>query len=59
MGGTATFGPQSWLTGIFTASIGTARDNPQEYGPHTGKVLRNATVCVLPVSLPVTPSRPG
>jgi len=23
---------------------------------HTGKVLRNATVCVLPVSLPVTPS---
>ena len=29
-----TFGPQSWLTGIFTASIGTARDNPQEYGPH-------------------------
>jgi hypothetical protein len=29
-----TFGPQSWLTGIFTASIGTARDTPYEYGPH-------------------------
>src|SRR5258708_2284990 len=29
-----TFGPQSWLTGTFTAAIGTARDSPAEYGPH-------------------------
>ena len=26
--------PQSWLTGTFTAAIGTARDTPPEYGPH-------------------------
>ena len=29
-----TFGPQSWLTGTFTAALGTARDSPEEYGPH-------------------------
>jgi hypothetical protein len=29
-----TFGPQSWLTGAFTAAIGTARDSPADYGPH-------------------------
>jgi hypothetical protein len=29
-----TFGPESWLVGIFSASIGTGRDNPEEYGPH-------------------------
>jgi hypothetical protein len=29
-----TFGPESLLTGTFTAAIGTGRDNPAEYGPH-------------------------
>jgi hypothetical protein len=29
-----TFGPQSFLIGTLTAGIGTARDNPEEYGPH-------------------------
>jgi hypothetical protein len=29
-----TFGPQSFLIGTFTAGIGTARDHPEEYGPH-------------------------
>jgi hypothetical protein len=29
-----TFGPQSFLFGTFTAGIGTARDHPEEYGPH-------------------------
>jgi hypothetical protein len=29
-----TFGPESLLTGTFTAAIGTGRDNPPEYGPH-------------------------
>lgn len=29
-----TFGPQSWLNGLFTAGIGTARDHPAAYGPH-------------------------
>ena len=29
-----TFGPESLLTGTFTAAIGTGRDNPYEYGPH-------------------------
>ena len=29
-----TFGPESWLVGIWTAGIGTARDKPEEYGPH-------------------------
>jgi len=29
-----TFGPESWLVGIWTAGIGTARDKPVEYGPH-------------------------
>jgi len=29
-----TFGPQSLLTGAFTAGIGTARNSPHEYGPH-------------------------
>jgi len=29
-----TFGPESWLVGIWTAGIGTARDTPKEYGPH-------------------------
>jgi len=29
-----TFGPESWLVGIFTAGVGTARDKPEEYGPH-------------------------
>ena len=27
-------GPNSLLTGLFTAGIGTARDKPREYGPH-------------------------
>jgi hypothetical protein len=29
-----TFGLESWLVGIWTAGIGTARDKPEEYGPH-------------------------
>ena len=29
-----TFGPESWLVGVWTAGIGTARDKPEEYGPH-------------------------
>jgi hypothetical protein len=29
-----TVGPESLLTGLFTAGIGTARDKPEEYGPH-------------------------
>jgi hypothetical protein len=29
-----TAGPQSLLTGIFVAGIGTARNSPHEYGPH-------------------------
>jgi hypothetical protein len=29
-----TFGPQSFLLGTLTAGIGTARDHPEEYGPH-------------------------
>jgi hypothetical protein len=29
-----TFGPQSCLFGTLTAGIGTARDRPDEYGPH-------------------------
>lgn len=29
-----TFGPESLLTGTFSAAIGTGRDNPEEYGPH-------------------------
>jgi hypothetical protein len=29
-----TFGPESLLVGTLTAGIGTARDNPEEYGPH-------------------------
>jgi len=31
---TETFGPKSFLIGTFTAGIGTARDHPEEYGPH-------------------------
>ena len=30
----ATFGPQSWLMGTFSAAIGTAADHPAEFGPH-------------------------
>ena len=29
-----TFGPESLLTGIWTAGLGTARNNPSAYGPH-------------------------
>jgi len=29
-----TFGLESWLVGIWTAGIGTARNKPEEYGPH-------------------------
>lgn len=29
-----TFGPESLLVGIWTAGIGTARNKPEEYGPH-------------------------
>jgi hypothetical protein len=29
-----TVGPQSLLTGLFTAAVGTARNKPREYGPH-------------------------
>jgi hypothetical protein len=29
-----TVGPESLFTGLFTAGIGTARDTPEEYGPH-------------------------
>jgi len=29
-----TFGPESWLMGTWTAAIGTARNKPEEYGPH-------------------------
>jgi hypothetical protein len=29
-----TFGPESWLVGVWTAGIGTARNKPEEYGPH-------------------------
>jgi hypothetical protein len=29
-----TFGPQSLLVGTLTAGIGTARNEPEEYGPH-------------------------
>lgn len=29
-----TFGPESLLVGAWTAGIGTARDKPEEYGPH-------------------------
>jgi hypothetical protein len=29
-----TFGPESLLVGTLSAGIGTARDNPEEYGPH-------------------------
>jgi hypothetical protein len=29
-----TFGPQSFAIGTFRAGIGTARDQPEEYGPH-------------------------
>ena len=32
--GLQTFGPESLLVGLWTASIGTARDKPSEYGPH-------------------------
>src|SRR5262244_3206531 len=28
-----TFGVESWLVGIWTAGIGTARNKPAEYGP--------------------------
>jgi hypothetical protein len=30
----ASFGPQSLGAGLFTSAIGTARDKPEEYGPH-------------------------
>jgi hypothetical protein len=29
-----TFGAESWLVGNWTAGIGTARNKPEEYGPH-------------------------
>jgi hypothetical protein len=29
-----TFGPESWLVGTWTAGMGTARNKPEEYGPH-------------------------
>ena len=29
-----TFGPESLVAGVWSAGIGTARDNPAEYGPH-------------------------
>src|ERR1700751_6037418 len=29
-----TFGPESLLVGTLSAGIGTARDTPEEYGPH-------------------------
>ena len=29
-----TFGLESWLVGVWTAGIGTARNKPEEYGPH-------------------------
>src|SRR5262245_32687348 len=29
-----TFGVESWLVGTWTAGIGTARNKPEEYGPH-------------------------
>lgn len=30
----SSLGPQSLATGIFTAGVGTARNSPEEYGPH-------------------------
>ena len=32
--GRSTVGPQSLTAGLFTAALGTAANNPKEYGPH-------------------------
>jgi hypothetical protein len=35
-----TFGPESLFVGLWSAGIGTARNNPEEYGPHWDGFLK-------------------